>query len=270
MTNFLFWNIGRQHITKIVVSLAHQYDVDVLILAESNLSVYSLEAALNENQKTLYFPDTGYSDQLQIYTRFIGSFFKPLRDSRGIAIRHLIPPVGKDIIITSVHLSSKLYHRECDQTYSCVRLIKDIEEEEKKVGHTRTIILGDLNMNPFESGIVSADGLHAISDSRIVKKGHRNVRGKQRRYFYNPMWNFFGDMRFDPPGTYFYDSGDYVNYYWHMFDQILIRPDLLDFFQTDSLKIITEINGISLLLDSGRPDKRKSSDHLPILFSLNL
>ncbi len=55
-----------------------------------------------------------------------------------------------------------------------------------------------------------------------------------------------------------------------MFDQVLIRPDLLDFFQIDSLKIITEINGISLLSDFGRPNKSKGSDHLPILFSLNL
>ncbi len=270
MTNFLFWNIGRKHITEMVASLAHQYDVDVLILAESKLEASSLEIALNKHQEALYFPDTGHPDKLQIYTRFINSFFKPLRDSWGIAIRHLIPPVGKDIIITSVHLPSKLFQHEDDQTSLCVQLIQDIEEAERKVGHARTIILGDLNMNPFESGIVSADGLHAISDSRIVKKGSRKVRGKQRRYFYNPMWNFFGDMSVSPPGTYFYNSGKQVNYYWNMFDQILIRPDLLDFFQIDRVKIITEINGISLLLDSGRPSKKRGSDHLPILFSLNL
>jgi len=270
MTNFLFWNIGRQNLTKNVASLSHQYDVDVLILAESKLSEYSLKTALNENQEALYFPDSGYSDNLQIYTRFTKSFFKPLRDSRGIAIRHLIPPIGKDIIITSVHLPSKLYHKEDDQIFSCGRLIKNIEEEEKKVGHARTIILGDLNMNPFETGIVNADGLHAISDRRIVKKGYRNVQGEKRKFFYNPMWNFFGDMSFHPPGTYFYDSGSYINYYWHMFDQVLIRPDLLDFFPIKSLKIITEINGISFLSGFGKPNKSKFSDHLPIIFSINL
>ena len=270
MTNFLFWNIGRRHLTKYVAFLSHQYDVDVLILAESKLSKYSLEAALNENQEALYFPDSGYSDKLQIYTRFTNSFFRPLSDYGGIAIRHLIPPIGKDIIITSVHLPSKLFRQECDQTFFCGRLIKDIEEEEKKVGHSRTIILGDLNMNPFEAGIVGADGLHAVCDRRIVKKGYRNVQGKKRMFFYNPMWNFFGDINFRPPGTYFYDSGSYVNYYWHMFDQVLIRPDLLDLFQIDSLKIITEINGISFLSDSGRPSRIKGSDHFPIVFSLNL
>jgi len=270
MTNFLFWNIGRRHLTKNVVSLAHKYDVDVLILAESKLSENSLEAALNENQEALYFPDSGYSDKLQIYTRFMNSFFKPLIDYGGIAIRHLIPPLGKDIIISSVHLPSKLYHKESDQIFFCIQLIEAIKETEKKIGHTRTIILGDLNMNPFEVGIISAKGLHAISDHRIAKKGYRKVQGKQQRYFYNPMWNFFGDMSTTPPGTYFFDSGNYVNYYWHMFDQVLIRPNLLDLFQIDSLKIITEINGISLLSGSGRPNKNKSSDHLPIFFSLNL
>ena len=50
-----------------------------------------------------------------------------------------------------------------------------------------------------------------------------------------------------------------------MFDQILIRPDLLDFFKTNNLEIVTEIRGISLLSASGKPDKIRASDHLPII-----
>lgn len=47
MTNFLFWNIGKQNRTEIIVSLAHQHNVDVLILAESDLLVPSMGIAQN-------------------------------------------------------------------------------------------------------------------------------------------------------------------------------------------------------------------------------
>lgn len=270
MAKFLFWNIGRKRITEHIVDLAHSYDVDVLMLAESEISSDSLETALNENQEAIYYRDPGFSTQLQIYTRYLQTFFRPLRDTRGVAVRQIIPPVGRDILLTAVHLPSKLYQKEHDQIFACIRLAKIVAEEEEKVGHTRTVLVGDLNMNPFEYGVVAADGLHALSDRRIVKEGFRTVGGENRRFFYNPMWNYFGDMGPTPPGTYFINTGKQVNFYWHTFDQVLIRPDLLDLFQKESLKIITEVDGVSLLGTSGRPDPKVGSDHLPVLFTLDL
>ena len=55
-----------------------------------------------------------------------------------------------------------------------------------------------------------------------------------------------------------------------MFDQVLIRPDLLDLFHTKDLKILSEAGGTSLLSGIGVPDKNSASDHLPILFKLTL
>lgn len=270
MATFLFWNIRRRQILQHVVALAHAHDVDVLVLAESDISSDSLETALNEGQSALYFPDPGFSTQLQIHTRYLHSFFKPVRDRGGVAIRHLIPPVGKDILLVIVHLASKLYQKEYDQVFTSVRVANMITEAEKRLGHTRTVLIGDLNMNPFEHGVVAADGLHALNDRTIVKRAFRNVQGKKRRFFYNPMWNYFGDMNSSPPGTYFCDTGKQVNFYWHMFDQVLIRSDLLDSLGKESVKIITEVAGVSLLTDRGRPNARIASDHLPIIFTLDL
>jgi len=56
-----------------------------------------------------------------------------------------------------------------------------------------------------------------------------------------------------------------------MFDQVLIRPSLLDRFSNDSLEIVEEFGDYSLLSsDNGVPDKTRASDHLPILFGLDL
>ena len=84
------------------------------------------------------------------------------------------------------------------------------------------------------------------------------------------MWNHFGNFPSPPAGTYFYDSSTQINYYWNMFDQVMIRPDLLEYFHDEKLQILTSAGSTHLLNTSGRPDQQVASDHLPIMFELNL
>ncbi len=125
-------------------------------------------------------------------------------------------------------------------------------------------------MNPFESGVVGAAGLHAVMTKQIASKGRRTVSGKQYPFFYNPMWSCFGDRTAGPPGTYYYDRAEHVCYFWNVFDQVLLRPELLDRFPSEELRILTEDGDRSLLSASGLPDKAAGSDHLPVLFKLDL
>jgi len=85
--------------------------------------------------------------------------------------------------------------------------------------------------------------------------------------FYNPMWSHFGDARTDTAGSYYYERAQHVNYFWNMFDQVLIRPELAERFDANKLRIITSVGARSLRPD-GRPD-RNYSDHLPIVFELD-
>jgi len=55
-----------------------------------------------------------------------------------------------------------------------------------------------------------------------------------------------------------------------MFDQVLIRPSLIDIFDVKELKIITTTGTEMLLSDTGIPNKRVASDHLPLVFELSL
>jgi hypothetical protein len=125
-------------------------------------------------------------------------------------------------------------------------------------------------MNPFESGVVGAEGLHAVMDQRIARKISRTVRGEEKFFFYNPMWSYLGDYPSGPPGTYYYSSSRQVNFFWNMFDQVIIRPELLEFFDQGSLRILTLAGSTNLLNSSGVPDTKISSDHLPIMFGLEL
>lgn len=79
--------------------------------------------------------------------------------------------------------------------------------------------------------------------------------------FYNPMWNFLGDFR-KPYGTHYANESDI---YWNIYDQVIIRPELRERFVDDSLRIITEIETLTLLDAKGHP---AISDHLPITFEI--
>lgn len=138
---------------------------------------------------------------------------------------------------------------------------------EDKIGHKRTVLVGDLNMNPFETGLVTANGFNATMSRKIAEKQKRIVNARSFPFFYNPMWSLLGDASHGPPGSYYCSQSEHVAYFWHMFDQILLRPDVLPMFQNNTLKIIDRVGELSLLNDNGIPDKN-ISDHLPVLFQL--
>ena len=84
------------------------------------------------------------------------------------------------------------------------------------------------------------------------------------------MWNRFGDNTGGPPGTYYYERSEHLCYFWNIFDQVLVRPDLLNLFPNQELSILSDIGGETLLSPKGLPDKAIGSDHLPVLFKLDL
>lgn len=55
-----------------------------------------------------------------------------------------------------------------------------------------------------------------------------------------------------------------------MFDQVLLRPELLSIFRNEELKILTGVSGTSFLTANGLPKRSVASDHLPILFRLEM
>jgi len=111
-------------------------------------------------------------------------------------------------------------------------LKNEIERIEFEHKCNNSIIIGDFNMNPYEPGMLGASALHSLSSRNIVKKQKRILHGKEYNMFYNPMWSLLGDINL-PDGTYFYDdSSQEVNLYWNIFDQVLIRPSLIELFNS--------------------------------------
>jgi hypothetical protein len=270
MTTFLFWNTRQKPVEEAIAALVETHMVDVLILAEFSTRPVELLERLNQPGKVGFHLTYGVSKGIVVFTGFSSQFVHPIFETDRISIRRLSLPARVEILLALVHLPSKLYWSEGSQAIECTELAREIRIQEEKAGHNRTVVVGDLNMNPFETGLVSAAGLNAVMTRDLAVRRFRTVQSKQYPFFYNPMWNHFGDEHDGPPGTYYYERSEQVCYFWNIFDQVLLRPDLMNRCSAGGVRVLTEAGNLPLLSTEGRPNTQLASDHLPLLFELDL
>lgn len=271
MTKFLFWNLNKKSLQDSIARLANYYDVDVIMLAECNVGAEVILRALNQTERSAFHYGSANSlcNSIKVFMRFESDFIPIYEESERLSIRHLRLPGLEDILLAVVHIPSKSNFRDGEQLAYCIELVKEVKSAEERIGHSRTALVGDLNMNPFEDGLILANALHCVSSKHEAQKISRIVQRKEYQYFYNPMWNLLGDLDRGPCGTYYY-RGNYRSFFWNMFDQVLVRPQLLDHFIDHSLQIVT-FDGVNQYLSNNHvPDKINFSDHLPIIFQLDL
>jgi exonuclease III len=261
----LFWNINRKPLASELKSLCDCYDVDILVLAENTMQDAEILPVLNEDTDRVFIAPFNPSAKISFYTRMHA--FELVHDDSWGSIRKITHPIGVEILLVAVHIPSKLHSDEREQAAISTRIANVIDKREQEQGHTLTIVMGDFNMNPFETGLVSADGFHGVMDKRVALKQSRTVLGQEKKFFYNPMWSRLGDASEGYPGTYYYNNG-MINYFWNTFDQVLLRPSLLPYFSQNNLKVIDEINGISLI--SKGKISNNFSDHLPLVVKLEI
>lgn len=284
MLTFLFWNLNRKPLEKLISAAVRQYAVDVLLLAECNIKYATLLDTLNEGHEVQYEPALSRTSSVftessagpgavKIFTTFSRDFLTPLYDDKDISIYALRLPARAEMLLVAVHLPSQLHYDERERMLTAVRVAGAIRDYENHLNHKRTLVVGDFNMAPFEPGMVACDAFHAVMDKKIVEQEKRQVRGKERFYFYNPMWSLLGDATPGPSGTYYYHKSKPIAYFWHSFDQVLLRPALLPSFSHENLQVLTQIGTQSLLKRNGLPKTQplgSGSDHLPLLFRLSL
>ncbi len=264
---FLFWNIHKNanalpSLRKIVL----EEGVDVIGVAE-----FPQECAINKDAK-LYSYLTPFVDKEKVKIFYRNSRVNIINKKNGqfVDIKQ-ITSLGRKISLIFCHLPSKINCKEDDQLLRAIAVNREINEYELTNAKNRmTIVCGDFNMNPFDKGMVHCKAFHAVMDRRIAMAQHRKVLGTDYNFFYNPMWGCLGDNgKGGIPGTIYYNPSNSIQYFWNMFDQVLIRPDIIPYFDNDSLKIVTSGKSYNLLNANGRING-KISDHLPIMFNLKI
>lgn len=233
----------------ILANLARRHNVDVLVLAECPVGDSDLLAVLNaKNPVPFSSPDpASLCERLVILPRFPTRFLKRKSEGTKYTAREIRLPGMPRILLFAVHFGSKLHRSGEGQGMSLPDFRSVIRMVEREAGHERTVVFGDFNMNPFEFGVVDARGLNAVMTREIAARKTRTVDAGAYPFFYNPMWSCFGDSTHEahppgspahePAGTCYYPAAESKWYYWNMFDQVLLRPDLLPCFRSEDLKI---------------------------------
>ena len=276
MTIF-FWNIRKNPQTfSTLGTIVVEESVDVIALAEFPPdSVDSLLAELNKTQELFAHCVQLSKHKVEVFYRKDKARVCDMGNlGRYSAVQLENVNGGLKVYAFFVHLQSKLNgNTEDNKRQEASRLsneIADFENTVSKVNHT--FVCGDFNMNPFELGMITCDALNSVMDREVVikKNGIRKKDNESYKFFYNPMWSCLGDSSIgQSSGTYFDMSNKTDTIYWNMIDQVIIRKELIDVFDISKLKIVTKGNNYDLL-DRYACINRKISDHLPILFNLNI
>jgi len=237
MTVLMFWNIGRRENGTAIGQLCRKYDVDILLLAESAMASTSLVTEINvaAGSSRTYWELPHLGSRVRAFTRYAPGFVETAFDDGHVKMLELRPPIGVPLLIVAAHLPSKLWADSQKQSYRVRRLRQDIETQEAQRGHKNTVVIGDLNLNQFEDALTAADGLHGVIDKTVATRPPRTVDGQAWGYFYNPMWSRMGDDSVGPSGTYWRAGSDLVTHFWNTFDQVLLRPSLLPYYDPRNL-----------------------------------
>ncbi len=267
-----FWNINRnESVDKIVAEYAITNCIDFLVLFESKFNPVDFLLKLNLKKTKFYYYKSNAASWLQIFTTFSNTLLEDVCDDFRITGKEFSSPLGEKINMIFLHFPSKLNFDEADQDAQAAEVKLFIDEMEFRTGHENTIVIGDFNMNPFQKGMIQTTGLHSTFDKAIALQENRIVKDKTYKYFYNPMWSFYGDYgKGVVNGSYYLRSSKPICYFWNIFDQVLLRPYFIDLkFDESSLRIVESFGSINLLKKNGVINQ-KISDHLPIEFDLNI
>ena len=209
MPSFGFWNVDslpnrradERPIARLAAEFATARALDVLVLIECGLTRSSLLTAFN--------PETSYfaiecADRFKVLANFHPRYMERLEPpvpSDRFDIWRLSLPLQQDVLVSVVHGLDKRNNSESKQALFLEQVVSAIAYFENELGHDRSVVLGDFNSNPFEAPLASAVGMNAVMSRRIARGNPRRMLNKSYPYFYNPMWNLYGDDRKGTPAS---------------------------------------------------------------------
>ncbi len=268
----MFWNTfknsNKSNINKCISEIIIEKSCDIALFAEypsEQISKLCNSINLQAYQSYKLIPSFGGCSHI---CGLISNRYKNvtvLHEDNRYAIYKIEIATGI-ILIAAIHNVSKMSNGTLDQLDILQRIQSDLINQETKFETKNSIIVGDFNINPFEEISVSSNSLFAIPYREELKNTTAVRQGVKREKFFNPSWKFLSNQK-PPYASYYYSNSSSVNYYWNMFDQVIIRPELVSAFNMDVFSIITETKTCQLMLN-GKPNKNSFSDHLPIFFNI--
>src|SRR5580693_2066793 len=124
MLTFLFWNLGQSPRLDALARLVERHEVDIVMLAESSLSIADVLLRLNTEGKARFHYNRGNCERIVIYSKLSPDLMRPLLEDHHISIRRLKPPSGGEMLLAVAHLRSKLHQSEASQAMATTEIAR--------------------------------------------------------------------------------------------------------------------------------------------------
>lgn len=266
--SFLFWNIQNKDVSNELTHIVKTNNIDIVILAECKDDVKNNFLISLQRNNANFIENTPIVDinDIKFFSKYPNNVVTAVQEHERMVIKEIMISTIPNFFIIGLHLHSSVHRKRSGivtEVTQCIEQIKNLKKPNDK--YNKTVIIGDFNLDPYDEQMTAHYGFNSIMSRKKVRKQTRSLNKIEYDLYYNPMWNLFGDHHL-PCGSYYHKQTE--NEYWHILDQVIISYSLIDNFDVDSLRIIDNDNGMSLVNKNGIPDRNQYSDHLPITFKM--
>lgn len=254
----IYWNTNEFNEFNVFKELLEEYAPDILFTSESS------EELVTNFQ--IDFDSVGYinkenpgCERVKIFVR------KNLSCELGIQNKFFTSIIINDITIISVHFPSQMYHHLESLRDNLRKFRNRIDSEIGNSSEKSILIIGDVNVNPYEPAMINFDGFMATNSIKARNKIKTIDSDDAREPYYNPSWRLYSNNEF--PGTKKFprpSGSSYDIIEFHLLDQVLISNKLKDNIVEDKIEIVTSTSNYKLLNE--KYHRVDYSDHLPLLY----
>lgn len=256
MLNILFWNVYKKPLQEIIVECILENEIDIAVfteaenvnfsLIEDELINYSVVEKKDEKSKLYYFAKKSLDAQIiQEQDRYTFCKF-------NYALC--------DYILCGIHLEDMRNSSSDDRCDTIRKLLGNLEQIEDSYNIVNSIVVGDVNANPYDKEIISIYGFNAVLFKKLIEHSeYIDKRYENRKRFYNPILHFISEST-EMYGSYYSSQGSNTPY-WNCLDQVLVRKSLVN--KIKNVQYLKKISATGLM---NRVEINKNiSDHLPLL-----
>lgn len=256
--NICYWNIHKNHETQndefngFLLNMLIDKSVDLFCVSEFDKFN---ERILLENNYELV--DQVNCEKVKCYKKSGTQFLQTRIDDRYAIIEYK----SKKILIVFLH-SYDAINYEDSKRLLCMQDIKmEVDVVIKETADTSVFIIGDFNCMPYDDPVVNEDVFNCVLYRDLL-----HTRAGSNERYYDPMLLLLSEEE-KIYGSYYNDNIHKKNLRWYLLDQIMVNKNADKIIDYDSIKFITQIQGISLLKNN-KPDSINYSDHLPLFFEI--
>lgn len=170
MLKILFWNVARKDLSSLVSAIAADVSANVVVLNENAANEQDTLRSLQAVSPNFHIPQTISTDRFHCFSNDHSLDLKEVHSGFRTSIRTL-RFANQVALLGIVHGVDIRNNDSATRQSFAQRLALDLQFVREQQMNNRLILVGDFNMNPYESGMNIAAGLNAMMTRACTTRG---------------------------------------------------------------------------------------------------